>query len=83
VGESRTVNQILGLMKERLATPDALLRTISELDCQPEAESYDILELKDGRTIERFSRPKQEGDQFVGRVWSFHEVTGSLTPAPL
>ncbi len=83
VGESRTINQILGLMKERLATPDALLRTISELDCQPEAESYDILELKDGRTIERFSRPKQEGDQFVGRVWSFHEVTSSLTPAPL
>ena len=82
VGESRTTNQILALMKERLATPDALLRTISELDCQPDVESYDILELKDGRTIERFSRPKREGDQLLGRVWSFHEVTGSLSPAP-
>ncbi|MER3425075.1 MAG: hypothetical protein C4293_19430 [Nitrospiraceae bacterium] len=77
--ESRSIEQIMNWMMGQLSTPELLLRTASELDSQPESESYDILELNDGRVFERFSKPRREGHDYAGRVWSFHEVTDDRT----
>ena len=38
-------------------------------------ESYDLLELLDGRVIERFSRIQRIDERNVGRVWSFRDIT--------
>jgi PAS domain S-box-containing protein len=38
-------------------------------------ESYDLLELLDGRVIERFSRIQRIDQRNVGRVWSFRDIT--------
>jgi PAS domain-containing protein len=80
VAESRTLDPILTWMKDRLTDPEALMRTIRELSSQPDADSYDILELKDGRRIERFSKPKRESTEFSGRVWCFHEIASGWPP---
>jgi PAS domain S-box-containing protein len=42
---------------------------------QPSAVSHDVLELKDGRLIERDSLPQVVDGRTVGRVWSFRDVT--------
>ena len=38
-------------------------------------ESYDLLELADGRVFERFSRIQFVDERNVGRVWSFRDIT--------
>jgi PAS domain S-box-containing protein len=38
-------------------------------------ETYDLLELRDGRVFERFSRVQIIDDRVVGRVWTFRDIT--------
>lgn len=62
---------VLDLIEDR----DGFLRRVEELYAHPEAEASDVLRLKDGRVLERFSRPQKLDDVVVGRVWSFRDVT--------
>jgi GAF domain-containing protein len=82
VTESRLTEEIMGWMMRQLKIPDVLLRTMSELGNEPDAESYDILELQDGRMVERLSKPRKDGDQCDGRIWIFRESI-ALKPTTL
>ena len=42
---------------------------------QPRAESFDLLELRDGRRFERYSIGRYVEDVADIRVWSFRDVT--------
>lgn len=57
--------------------PDEFLAKVRSLYADPAATSFDVLCLKDGRILERFSQAQRIGDKIVGRVWSFRDVTKS------
>ena len=65
----------LAFVLEQLEEPDAFLKKVLELYATPEASSFDTLQLKNGKVLERYSMPQRIDKKIVGRVWSFRDVT--------
>lgn len=68
-------DQVLAIALEKVQHPDQFLAKVRELYSQPDVESYDVIELRDGRIFERYSHPHRVGDRCEGRVWSFRDIT--------
>jgi len=67
---------ILSAATDRVKDPDAFLKRIRELNDDPNASDSCELELKDGRTLERYSTGlRSDAGQCLGRVWFFRDIT--------
>ncbi len=58
-----------------LENPDAFCEDVMTLYANPDREDFASLTMQDGRIVERYSRPQKSGEQIIGRVWSFRDVT--------
>jgi diguanylate cyclase (GGDEF)-like protein len=65
----------LSFLGEKTLDPEGFVTRAREIFGEPEAESIDLIELRDGRSIERTSRPQWLGGEVIGRVWSYRDVT--------
>ncbi|MEH2077497.1 MAG: scytonemin biosynthesis sensor histidine kinase [Nostoc sp.] len=63
--------------ENQLKDPQAFSRLIWEVSSQSDFESYDILELKDGRVFAHYSKPHLLEGKIIGRVWSIWDITES------
>jgi PAS domain S-box-containing protein len=69
--DKRFLEYVVGQLKDM----ESFLRGVEALYGKPEQESRDVIEFKDGRVFERHSGPQRFGDDIVGRVWTFRDVT--------
>lgn len=75
IAEGRQENEALAHVLSKLEDPAAFVRKVMTVYARPSEVSHDVLELKDGRLIERDSLPQIVDGKTVGRVWSFRDVT--------
>jgi len=68
---------VLDFAQHLLCEPGEFRAHVQHLYARPDAESFDTLELRDGRVFERYSRPQRLNSEVVGRVWSFRDVSMS------
>jgi diguanylate cyclase (GGDEF)-like protein/PAS domain S-box-containing protein len=64
---------VLHCVLEQLTDPAEF--TVNTLAANPEAESFDVLNVKDGRRFERYSIGRRISGVADVRVWSFRDVT--------
>lgn len=73
--ETKDDRVLLAFVTNQLKDPESFFKKVMELYEHPDAEIFDTLELADGRTFERYSKPQRLGNEAVGRVWSFRDIT--------
>lgn len=73
--ESKDDNAALEYVLRQLVDADGFLRKVIELYNSPEANSFDVLNFKNGKVVERYSIPQTINGKTAGRVWSFHDAT--------
>ena len=67
--------RMVTLWSSQLVDPAPVLARIQQVYAEAPSETHDVLHLKNGRVIERFSKVKRVDDEIVGRVWSFRDIT--------
>ncbi|KJR40904.1 multi-sensor signal transduction histidine kinase [Candidatus Magnetoovum chiemensis] len=68
-------SRLLDYVSSQLNDPKSFIQKVEDLYEMPEAESFDVIEFKDGRIYERYSIPQKIDGKAVGRVWNFRDVT--------
>ena len=73
--EKRDHGLVLELISAQFDDPRRFLDRVAEIYATSPPETFDVLELKDGRTFERFTKTQIVDRREVGRVWSFRDIT--------
>src|SRR5215472_6408874 len=70
---SRDIQKVRGFIAQQLKDPGHYRARLAEIEASME-KSFDLLELIDGRLVERYSEVIPAGGKAAGRVWSFRFV---------
>jgi len=62
-------------MATRTNDPLTYTASLTALYQQPQASTFDLLKMADGRVLRRVSHPQRMGGAVTGRVWSYADVT--------
>jgi PAS domain S-box-containing protein len=72
---SAHVTELWNYISPQLKDPAGYLARVNEIVASSVPETFDVLELKDGRVLERNSAIQLIKQRNVGRVWSFRDIT--------
>lgn len=65
----------LAFVINQLKNPEKFLINTIKTNINDEESSYEVLEFKDGRVLEQYSKPQRIGGKMAGRVLGFHDIT--------
>lgn len=72
---SRNDQAFVAFAQQQVKEPDFFMRQVRESYVHPEIETYTLIELRDGRTLERHSQPQKLGRNTIGLVISYRNIT--------
>jgi PAS domain S-box-containing protein len=72
---SAHVSELWNYISRQLKDPAEYLARVHEIVASSPPETFDVLQLKDGRVFERNSAIQLIKQRNVGRVWSFRDIT--------
>ena len=75
---SRRFEAVLDAALQAVVHPETCRARFVQIFSQPDLVAHDLIELKDGRVLERHSLPQHMGEAIVGRVTSYRDVTERL-----
>ena len=75
VMDTRQHRKLLEVTGLQFKEPEPFRARIEEIYASSPPESFDLLELADGRVFERFTKVQSVEERNVGRVWSFRDIT--------
>jgi len=75
VFKQRHYSVALKFVAAKLKDPEAFAARLKEIYADSEAQSDDVVELKDGRVFERHSEPQRLKGKNAGRVWGYRDIT--------
>jgi two-component system cell cycle sensor histidine kinase/response regulator CckA len=75
VAATEAAEDLVAYVAPMLADPDEYMAGVERLFANPEYSFVDELLFADGRIFERASQPQLMGNQIIGRVCSFRDVT--------
>jgi PAS domain S-box-containing protein len=68
-------DELLAAVLDQVKDPGGFVQLAMRSYARQDAETLDVVELKDGRVLERYTRPQMLGGKSVGKVLSFRDVT--------
>ena len=71
----RIDEEAFAFMASFFTDQESYQRNLAAIHLDSDQESFDTLELADGRNFERRSRPARHAEQIIGRVFSFSDAT--------
>ena len=77
--EAGDLRALIQLIASHFPDPSGFVARVDEINRSATLASLDLLELSDGRLIERRSTPQVVAGQLVGRVWSYSDITQQRT----
>ncbi|MDO9539190.1 MAG: PAS domain S-box protein [Methanocalculus sp.] len=73
--ESRDSIEVMNYLLPQLKNPENYIADRNNILSNSLSESFDMIEFKDGKVFERYSKPQMIESTVVGRVWSFRDIT--------
>lgn len=72
---SAHISELWKYISPQLKDPAGYLARVHEIIASASPDTFDVLQLKDGRVFERYSAIQLIKQRNVGRVWSFRDIT--------
>ena len=71
----RPWNERKAMIAGLLSDPEELFEAVRWLYEHPDEIRSQAVTLQDGRTLEYYSQPQRRGEEIIGRVWCFRDIT--------
>ncbi|MDD4955072.1 MAG: PAS domain S-box protein, partial [Candidatus Omnitrophica bacterium] len=75
IAASGSEKKLLNFAVRRLKHPEEFIRGVKKVYKNPDKPTYALIQLKNGKILERYSHPHISNNRTAGTVWTFLDVT--------